>query len=702
MIMTSENNYVEAEGRMVPLANVRNIGIMAHIDAGKTTLTERILFYSGVNYKMGEVHEGTATMDWMDQERERGITITSAATTCFWKEHRVNIIDTPGHVDFTAEVERSLRVLDAAVAVFCAVGAVQPQTETVWRQAKKYNVPVMAFVNKMDRVGADFDRVVEDIRAKLDVTVIPVVIPIGAEDHFQGVIDVLEQKAYFFDDDTGSSVRESDIPDDMMEKTAFQRNYIIECLAEIDEEMMEAFLEDRVPPLETTRRALRVAVVNGDVVPALCGSAFKNKGVQPLLNAIVDLFPSPIDIWDVQGVDPATSEPLTRHVGDSQPFSALVFKIVTDPYVGKLVYFRVYSGTAKTGMKLRNPRSGSTDRLGRLLQMHANTREEREQVFSGDIAAAVGLKNVTTGDTLCDPNAPIALESMRFPQPVISIAVEPKSSSDRDKLFMALGALSEEDPTFSIKTHEETGQTIISGMGELHLEIIKDRLIREFNVDANTGRPEVAYRETITNRTEADSKFVRQSGGRGQYGHVIISIDPRGKGHGVTVENKVVGGRIPKEYIKSVEQGLHEAACTGVLAGYPVVDVHVDILDGSHHPVDSSEMAFKIAGSMAFRDAVKKAGLFLLEPIMKMEIVTPDEYMGDVIGDVTSRRGMIVEVDSSESTTRITAHAPLVELFGYATALRSLSKGRATYSMEPAHFEKVPNNVQDSILEKTS
>jgi len=694
-------DYKEAEGRQVPLENVRNIGIMAHIDAGKTTVTERILYYTGVNYKIGEVHEGTATMDWMVQEQERGITITSAATTCFWNKRRVNIIDTPGHVDFTAEVERSLRVLDSAVAVFCAVGGVQPQSETVWRQAKKYNVPTMAFVNKMDRTGADFLVVVEDMRNKLGATAVPIQLPIGAEGEFAGVVDIIDGKAIYFDgDEMGATMRVEDIPADMQEEVTDAKNYLIECLSEVDEKLMEMFLEDALPDDAEIKAAIRRATIKCDITPVLCGSAFKNKGVQPLLDAVLEYLPSPVDIWEVKGTAPVTEEPVVRHVGDNQPFAALAFKIMTDPYVGKLTFFRVYSGTAARGMTVYNPRTRKKERLGRILQMHANTREERDAVFSGDIAAAVGLKNITTGDTICFEKDPIVLETMNFPEPVISIAIEPKTASDRDKLYSALASLSEEDPTFNFKTDEETGQTIISGMGELHLDIIADRLIREFSVQANTGQPEVAYREAISKPAEANTKFVRQSGGRGQYGHVVISVEPKERGHGVTVENKVVGGNIPREYIKPVEQGIRAAATTGLLTGSPVIDFHVEILDGSHHPVDSSEMAFKVAGSMAFKEACQKAGLCVLEPIMNLEITTPEEHMGDVIGDITSRRGMIKEVDTQGKTTKVLALAPLAELFGYATALRSLSRGRASYSMEPSHFEKVPASVQEKILQK--
>ena len=681
----------------------RNVGIMAHIDAGKTTTTERILFYTGINHKLGEVHEGNATMDWMVQEQERGITITSAATTCFWnkdgKKHRINLIDTPGHVDFTAEVERSLRVLDGAVAVFCAVGGVQPQTETVWRQAKKYHVPIIAFVNKMDRTGANFYKVVDSMRTKLKANVVPMVLPIGAEANFEGLVDVMEEKAYEFDD---MNIKEIPVPEDMKEKLAEARAFMIERIAENDESVMEVFLNDEVPPVDLLKKGLRSAVLSGQLVAAFCGTAFKNKGVQLLLNAVVDYLPSPVDIWEVHGTNPDTDQPESREVGDEVPFSALAFKIMNDPYVGKLIYFRVYSGVATSGAVVYNPRTRKRERLGRILQMHANKREERKEIYSGDIAAAVGFKDVRTGDTLCDENHPIVLESMSFPEPVISIAVEPKTTADRDKLYTALGALSDEDPTFTMKSDDETGQTIISGMGELHLEIIMDRLRREFKVEAQSGQPQVSYRESILKKANADSKFVRQSGGRGQYGHVIMDVTPMERGHGVTIENKVVGGNIPKEYIKPIEQGIREAAQTGILAGYPCIDFHVDILDGSYHPVDSSEMAFKIAASMGLKDACKKAGMVLLEPIMKVEITTPDENTGDIIGDVTSRRGAISEMSTEEGTTIITANVPLSELFGYATAIRSLTKGRASYAMEPSHFEPVPKTIQEKIVEKNS
>ena len=698
----SEKQFQEAPGRQVSLRNVRNIGIMAHIDAGKTTLTERILFYCGKNYKIGDTHEGTATMDWMEQERERGITITSAATTCFWKEHRINIIDTPGHVDFTAEVERSLRVLDGAVAVFCSVGKVQPQTETVWRQAQKYKVPIVALINKMDRTGADFDGAVKEIQTKLGANPIPVTLPIGRENDFKGVIDVFANKAYYFNpEDQGLKIIEGEVPAELQayRDSTFENN--VERLAEVDDEVMEAYLEGEIPEVDVLRAALRRATLKAKAVPVAAASAFKCRGVQPLLDAVVDYLPSPVDIWEITGSDPATGAELTRHAGDMQPFSALVFKIMSDPFVGKLFYFRIYSGIAKQGMTVLNPRTGKKERLGRLLQMHANSREERDEIYSGDIAAAVGLRNVTTGDTICVETDPIVLESMNFPEPVISVAVEPKSSGDRDKLTKGLLALSDEDPTFRINSNEETGQTIISGMGELHLEIIIDRLVREFKVEANTGAPQVAYREALSKPSNSDMKFVRQSGGRGQYGHCIINLIPGEPGSGIVIENKVVGGNIPKEYIKPIENGIREAAASGVLAGYPVIDFKVEIIDGSYHPVDSSEMAFKIAGSMAFKDAAKKSGIEMLEPIMKVELTTPDENMGDLIGDLNSRRGAIVEINAGENSfTRVQANVPLSELFGYATAIRSLSRGRATYSMEPAHFERVPKQIQDKIVEK--
>ncbi len=702
MIATHENEYHEAPGRQTTLAKTRNIGIMAHIDAGKTTLSERILFYTGKSHKLGEVHEGAATMDFMVQEQERGITIQSAATTCFWRQHRINLIDTPGHVDFTAEVERSLRVLDGAVGVFCSVGGVQPQTETVWRQAKKYSVPVIAFVNKMDRTGANFEKVVGDMRKKLGATVVPIALPIGAENDFAGNVHVIEQKAYHYEGRDGENVTEHEIPEDMKDKAEEAYSFLIEALADNNDQIMELYLEGKMPDKELVKTALREAVLAGKIVPAFCGTAFKKKGVQLLLDAVCDYLPSPVDIWETKGSNPETEEPMSRHCGDDQPFSALVFKLMNDPYVGKLSFMRVYSGMAEKGVNVLNPRTRRRERLGRLLQMHANTREERDVIYCGDIAAVVGLKNTTTGDTLCDEAHPIVLESMSFPDPVISIAIEPKTTADRDKLFGALANLSEEDPTFTIKSDNETGQTIISGMGELHLEVILDRLIREFKVEANSGKPEVAYREAVLNPSHADSKFVRQSGGRGQYGHCVLDLTPMERGHGITIQNKIVGGAIPKEFIKPIEQGIREAAATGVLAGYPLTDFNIDIVDGSFHPVDSSEMAFKIAGSMGLKDAAKKAGLVLLEPIMKVEITTPEENMGDIIGDITSRRGAISSMETVDQVARIVANTPLSELFGYATAIRSLSRGRASYTMEPSHFDRIPNSLQDKIVEKNN
>ena len=694
-------DYKEAAGRTTPLNNYRNIGIMAHIDAGKTTLSERILYYTGKNHKIGETHEGSATMDWMEQEQERGITITSAATTCFWNHFRLNLIDTPGHVDFTAEVERSLRVLDGAVAVYCSVGGVQPQSETVWRQAKKYGVPIIAFVNKMDRTGADFYKVVDEMRKKLGAAAVPIAIPIGAAETFEGNIQIIDMKAYRYAGNDGSDLQEYDIPEDMMDAALEAREALIEALADVDDDIAEMYLEGNEPDAATIRTALRKAVLAGQIVPALCGTAFKNKGVQLLLNAVTDFLPSPLDIWDIKGMHPDTEAEEIRHCGDFQPFSALVFKIMTDPFVGRLSFVRIYSGTAMKGATVLNPRTKRKERLGRLLQMHANTREELDEVYSGDICGVVGLKNSTTGDTLCGEDDPIVLESMSFPDPVISIAIEPKTTADRDKLYSALGSLSDEDPTFTIHSNEETGQTIISGMGELHLEIILDRLVREFKVAATSGQPEVAYREALLGPATEDSKFVRQSGGRGQYGHCVLNVTPGERGSGIVIENKIVGGAIPKEYIKPIEQGIREAAATGVLAGYPLVDFIVEIVDGSYHPVDSSEMAFKIAGSLGLKNAAKKAGMVLLEPIMKVEVTSPDENQGDIIGDITKRRGSIVSIEPQDGSAKILANTPLSELFGYATAIRSLTKGRASYTMEPSFFEPVPKAIQEKIVEKT-
>ncbi len=700
MTIAIDHEFREAPGREVALRNTRNIGIMAHIDAGKTTTTERILYYTGVNHKIGEVHDGTAAMDWMVQERERGITITSAATTALWNDHRINIIDTPGHVDFTAEVERSLRVLDGAVAVFCAVGGVQPQTETVWRQAKKYNVPVIAFVNKMDRVGAEFERVTQEIRDRLGATPVPLQLPIGNEEDFEGIIDVLTGKAYYFEGEMGIEVVSKPIPEGMVAAVAAAYDLVVERTAESDEAIMEQFLMDEKPDPDTLRLAIRRCVLSGDIVPVFCGTAYKNKGVQMLLDAIIDYLPSPVDIWRIEGIHPKTEEAIERHAGDYQPLAALAFKVMSDPYVGKLIFFRVYSGVLEKGMQILNPRTGKRERIGRVLQMHANSSEERESIYSGDIAAAVGLKHVTTGDTLCVVDDPILLETMSFPEPVISMAIEPKTTADRDKLFDALHRLSEEDPTFRLRTDDETGQTIISGMGELHLEVISDRLVREFKVGATVGAPQVAYRETIISPADADTKFIKQTGGRGQYGHVVLNVEPRPRGHGLTIESKVTGGNIPKEFIKPVEKGIREAATTGLLCGFPLTDLHVDIVDGSSHPVDSSEIAFKICGSMAFKEAAHKAKLRLLEPVMALEVVTPEEHMGDVIGDLSSRRGTVVEVDAEPVSAKILVHVPLAELFGYTTTLRSLTKGRAVPSMEPSHFDSVPEAIQKQMLEK--
>jgi len=701
--MTTEKVYNESDKREVPLALTRNIGIMAHIDAGKTTTTERVLYYCGVNYKIGEVHEGSATMDWMEQEQERGITITSAATTAIWNDHRINIIDTPGHVDFTAEVERALRVLDGAVGVFCSVGGVQPQSETVWRQAKKYSVPAIAFVNKMDRTGADFGKVVDDIRNKIGLTCVPIQLPIGAEENFQGVIDVVTEKAIVYTgDETGATFEIVDVPAERAEEVAEARNYLVECLAETDEEMMEHYLEGGEFTIEEIKVAIRRAVLANEIVPALCGSAFKNKGVQQLLDAVNDYLPSPVDLWETKGTHPDTEAEASRVVGDDQPFSALAFKIMTDPYVGKLVYFRVYSGTAVRGMTIYNPRTRKTERLGRVLQMHANSREELEEVYCGDIAAAVGLKNVVTGDTLTLKEDPIILESMDFPEPVISMAIEPKSTGDRDKLASGLVSLAEEDPTFQVRTDEETGETIIAGMGELHLEIIRDRLIREFKVEANAGAPQVAYRETIQGDSSSDETFKRQSGGRGMYARVALKIYKKEPGHGLTIESKVVGGSIPKEFIKPTIKGIEEAVSNGVISGNQLVDIHVEIVDGAFHDVDSNEMAFKIAAAMSMKKACLAAGVSILEPIMGLEITTPEEHMGDVIGDVSSRRGNIAELDTQGAESKVQANVPLAELFGYSTALRSLSRGRASYSMEPSHFAVVPKNVETEILEKVN
>ncbi len=672
---------------------------MAHIDAGKTTTTERILYYTGVSHRIGEVHEGTAVMDWMEQEQERGITITSASTTCFWKDYRINIIDTPGHVDFTIEVERSLRVLDGVVAVFCAVGGVEPQSETVWRQAERYGVPRLAFINKMDRVGADFWRVVNEIKDKLNANPVPLQVPYGKEDTFKGVIDVIERKLVVWDDDTlGARFRFEEIPAEYEEEVERAREEMIEALSDVDESIMEKYIEGDTVSLEDIKAAVRQGTIECKIIPVLCGAAFKNKGVQPLLDAVIDYFPSPIDIPPVKGVNPLTGEEEVRHSSDDEPFAALAFKLMNDPYVGNLTYIRVYSGSLKAGSYIYNATRKKKERIGRLLKMHANKREEIKEVYAGDIAACVGLKSTFTGDTLCDESSPIILETIKAPDPVISVSIEPKTKADQEKLGMSLSRLAMEDPSFKVSIDEETGQTLISGMGELHLEIIVDRLIREFKVQANVGRPQVAYKETITRKAKAEGRFVKQTGGRGQYGHVWIEVEPAEKGSGIVFESKIVGGVVPKEYIPAVEKGIREAADMGVVGGYPVIDVKVTLFDGSYHEVDSSEMAFKIAASMAFKDACQKAGAVILEPIMKVEVVTPEEFMGDVIGDLNSRRGKIQTIEAREKTQIVEALVPLAEMFGYATDLRSITQGRATYTMQFSHYEPTPNSVSDEIL----
>ncbi len=684
--------------RQYPLEKQRNIGIMAHIDAGKTTTTERILYYTGVNYKIGEVHEGTATMDWMEQERERGITITSATTQCFWNGYRINIIDTPGHVDFTIEVERSLKVLDGACAVFCAVGGVEPQSETVWRQADKYRVPRIAFVNKMDRVGADFYNVIKMMVDRLGAKPLPIQIPIGVEDKFVGVVDLVKMKAVVWEgDQLGAKYEYRDIPAEYMEKAEEYRTQLVERVCEIDEELMNKYFEGEEITEQELKTAIRKGTIEIQFTPVICGTAFKNKGVQLLLDAVVDYLPSPLDIPPVKGTDLNGNEVL-RHTSDDEPFAALAFKIMTDPYMGQLTYFRVYSGWLEAGSYVLNSTKGKKERIGRLLKMHANKREEIKEIYAGDICATVGLKYTITGDTLCDENNPVILESMEFPEPVISVAIEPKTKGDQDKLSMALNKLAQEDPSFRVKVDEETGQTIISGMGELHLEIIVDRLMREFKVEANVGNPQVAYRETIKKKSSYESKYIKQSGGRGQYGHVVLEVEPQEPGTGFKFINKIVGGVIPKEYIPAVEKGIVEAMDTGVLAGYPVVDVAVTLLDGSYHEVDSSEMAFKIAASIGFKEACKKASPVLLEPIMKVEVVVPDEYMGDVMGDLNSRRGRIEGMEARGNAQVIRCNVPLKEMFGYATSLRSLTQGRATYTMIFDHYEEVPQNISDEII----
>ena len=688
--------------RQYSLENTRNIGIMAHIDAGKTTTTERILFYTGVNYKIGETHDGTATMDWMAQEQERGITITSAATTCFWKGHRINIIDTPGHVDFTVEVERSLRVLDGSVTVLCAKGGVEPQTETVWRQADKYHVPRMVYVNKMDIMGADFYHVLDMMHDRLKCNAVPVQLPIGAESTFKGVVDLIKMKAFVFYDDLGKDMREEEIPADMVDLANEYREKLMDAVSEEDEEIMMRYLEGEEVSEEMIKRALRKGTIGVRMVPVTCGTSYKNKGVQELLDAIVAYMPSPLDIPAIQGVNPDTGEEDHRESDDNEPFSALAFKIATDPYVGKLCFFRVYSGTLSSGSTVLNSTKGNRERMGRILRMHANHREDIDMVYSGDIAAAVGLKNTTTGDTLCDMDHPIILESMEFPEPVIRVAIEPKTKAGQEKMGIALMKLAEEDPTFRTYTDEETGQTIIAGMGELHLEIIVDRLLREFKVEANVGAPQVAYKETIRKTVEQDTKYARQSGGKGQYGHVKIRVEPNESGKGYEFINAIVGGAIPKEYIPAVDAGIQGAMQSGVLAGYNVVDVKVTLFDGSYHEVDSSEMAFKIAGSMAFKEACRKADPVILEPIMKVSIVVPDEYTGDVIGDVSARRGSILGMEPRNGATQIDANVPLASMFGYATDLRSKTQGRGQYSMEPSHYIELPKSLQEEIISKRS
>ncbi|MGE5216689.1 MAG: elongation factor G [Chloroflexota bacterium] len=687
--------------RLIPLEKTRNIGIMAHIDAGKTTTTERILYYTGITYKIGEVHEGTATMDWMVQEQERGITITSAATTCFWRDHRVNIIDTPGHVDFTIEVERSLRVLDGAVAVFCSVGGVEPQTETVWRQADKYGVPRLAFVNKMDRLGADFFRVVKMIEDRLGARPAVLQLPIGAEDKFTGIVDLVTMKAVVWEEESlGAKFHEEPISAQLQSQAAEYREKLLEAVADSDEAVMEKYLEGKEISEAELRNAIRRATLSLKIVPVVCGSAFRNKGVQPMLDAVVDYLPSPLDIPPVKGTEVGNSEPAERPAKDDAPFSALAFKIMTDPFVGTLTFFRVYSGSISSGSSIYNSTKSKRERIGRLLKMHANKREEIKEVSAGDIAAAVGLRTATTGDTLCDENRPIVLESIDFPDPVISIAIEPKSKADQEKLGLSLQKLATEDPSFKVRTDEETGQTIISGMGELHLEIIVDRLLREFNVGANVGKPQVAYRETVRKAVEQQGRFVRQTGGRGQYGDVWIKLEPQAPGGGFEFVDAIKGGSIPREYIPAVEKGIKEATENGTLAGYPVVDVKVTLFDGSYHDVDSSEIAFKIAGSMAFKQAARKANPVLLEPIMSVEVVVPEDFMGDVIGDLSSRRGKVLGMDTRPAAQAIDARVPLAQMFGYATDLRSMTQGRATYTMQFSHYEPVPAAVAEGIIAK--
>ena len=687
--------------RVHPLGRVRNIGIMAHIDAGKTTATERILYYTGRTYKVGETHDGAAVMDWMLQEQERGITITAAATTCSWRDHQINIIDTPGHVDFTMEVERSLRVLDGAIALFCAVGGVEPQSETVWRQADKYGVPRIAFVNKMDRVGADFFRATQMMRDRLRANAVALQIPVGSEESFQGVVDLITMRAYLFRDDMGVEWDTVPVPPELADRAEEYRQKLVEELAENDEAILTDFLNGDPIPEEGLRAAIRQATLDMKIVPVLCGTAFKNKGVQMLLDAVVDYLPSPVDVRPVEGIDPRTGRSVTRVAEDESPFSALSFKIMTDPFVGKLTFFRVYSGVLRAGSYVYNSSKERKERIGRILQMHANHREDREAMFAGDIGAAVGLKFTSTGDTLCQVEHPVLLEAIEFPEPVISVAIEPKTKADQDRLGDSLMKLAEEDPTFRVRTDEETGQTIIAGMGELHLEIIVDRLLREFKVDANVGRPQVAYRETITRAvSNVQGRFVRQTGGHGQFGHVVINLMPGDAGGGLVFENKIVGGTIPREYIPAVEAGIAEAMETGIVAGYPLVDLRVELIDGSYHEVDSSELAFRVAGSMAFREAAQKASPVLLEPVEDVEITVPDEYMGDVMGDLVSRRGHIEGMEPRAGAQAIKARVPLAQMFGYATDLRSLTQGRATYSMQFSHYSEVPANIAAEVISR--
>ncbi|GAB4373723.1 MAG: elongation factor G [Deltaproteobacteria bacterium] len=688
-------------GRLIALDRIRNIGIMAHIDAGKTTTTERILYYTGVSHKMGEVHEGTATMDWMEQEQERGITITSAATTCFWRDHRVNIIDTPGHVDFTIEVERSLRVLDGVVAVFCAVGGVEPQSETVWRQADRYHVPRLAMVNKMDRTGSDFDRVLGMMKERLGANPVPVQLPLGAEDSFRGIIDLVRMRALVWDEDIlGAKFRVEPIPPESKEAVDAARERLLESLADVNDSLLEKYLGGETIEVDELSAAIRQATIGLKITPVLCGTAFRNKGIQPLLDAVIDYLPSPLDIPPVEGIDPRDDTVVTRRAADEEPFAALAFKIMTDPYVGQLTFLRIYSGSLSSGDQVFNSTRRKKERIGRLLKMHANKREEIKEVFAGDIVACVGLKNAYTGDTLCDPEQEIILESIAAPEPVISIAIEPKTKADQERLGLSLQKLATEDPSFRVKVDEETGQTLISGMGELHLEIIVDRLLREFKVEANVGRPQVAYRETVTRSAKREGRYVRQTGGRGQFGHVWIVVEPNEQASGLQFESKIVGGVVPREFVPAVEKGIREAAENGVVAGYPVVDVKVTLVDGSYHEVDSSEMAFKIAGSMAFKAACADAAPVLLEPVMAVDVVSPEEFLGDVIGDLSSRRGRIQKIEARGNTQVISSHVPLAEMFGYATDLRSKTQGRATYTMQFHHYEPAPVSVSEEVVAK--